>query len=58
MSNESWCKSSYSATKSNCIELSSRRDAVRDSKNLEVLRLTGDAVADLLAVVKSDQPNR
>lgn len=44
-----WRKSSYSGAQSNCVELSSGNDAIRDSKNGEVLRLTPATITMLVA---------
>lgn len=50
-------KSSYSANVSDCVELPGTLNAVRDSKNGDVLSVTARAVNSLLTVVKS-QDNR
>ena len=47
-----WRKSSRSNPDTACVELAHTLDAVRDSKNGEVLVLSRRAVADLLAAVK------
>lgn len=48
-----WRKSSYSTNVSDCVELPGTLNAVRDSKNGDVLSLTSRAVNDLLTVAKS-----
>lgn len=50
-----WRKSSYSSTQTNCVELPHTLDAVRDSKNGEILTLDRRQVAGLLSAVIREQ---
>ncbi|MGH3627610.1 MAG: DUF397 domain-containing protein [Sciscionella sp.] len=47
-----WRKSSYSGQESACVELPGSLDAIRDSKNGDVLRLSRLQVTALLAIAK------
>ncbi|MGH3096481.1 MAG: DUF397 domain-containing protein [Streptosporangiales bacterium] len=49
---DSWRKSSYSQQQTACVELPHTLDAVRDSKNGDVLQLNGRAVIGLLVAAK------
>lgn len=47
-----WRKSSYSSSQTSCVELPHTLDAVRDSKNGEVLSLDRRSVAGLVGCAK------
>ena len=49
-----WRKSSYSGTNGDCVEFHRAGDAIRDSKNHQVLPLTRSAVVALVRVVKQE----
>lgn len=50
-----WRKSSRGGQESNCVELPHTLDAVRDSKNGDVLALDRTSVAGLLGSAKHEQ---
>ncbi|HWE91993.1 MAG TPA: DUF397 domain-containing protein [Pseudonocardiaceae bacterium] len=52
MTDQRWCKSSYSNGATNCVELANTMDAVRDTKNRTGPALSGDLAA-LVAAVKA-----
>lgn len=49
-----WRKSSYSGPQSDCVELASTLDRIRDSKNEVVLPVNRRAVAALISAVKDN----
>lgn len=54
-----WRRSSYSnGSGGNCVELAGTLDAVRDSKNGDVLRLSYKSVAALLTSAKAKPDQR
>lgn len=50
-----WRKSSYSSTQTNCVELAHTLDAVRDSKNGDVLALARRSITALLHMAKRER---
>lgn len=52
MSDVRWRKSSYSGNQGDCVELPATLDAIRDSKNGDVLRLSRGQVTALLVIAK------
>lgn len=50
--NRHWRKASRSSQNQNCVELPNTLDAIRDSKNGQILLLSHQSIAHLLITVK------